>query len=624
MIAWDDRLATGLSDVDIQHQQLFEIVNHLAALYRSGATSEQLFSILSELKQYTITHFQTEETLMTRYPVSTTHCESHLRAHQEFILNIHRTSALAATNPDATVNLLLAFLSQWLLHHVANMDQLMASEILALQSGLSPQQVAREREAHKDALVENINAVYHNLGERTFQMLELNLQLQSEIERRKQVEQELVESKARFRTVADHTHSWEYWQGTDGQIIYMSPSCERVTGHTAAEFMADPELLYRIIHPEDRHLMENHRHSINHEEQGEDEVGFRIMRQCGEVRWIVHACKALSDTDGQFIGRRGSNRDITDRRMQNDSMLLIATVFDAVNEAVLLTDEDNRIIVVNSSFTSITGYSPEEIIGQEPGFLEETTPAPERVRKLWETLTANTRWQGETTYRHKNGNTFAAAVSIDSVRDDKGLVTNFVLVFSDVSERKANEQRIHYLANFDQLTGLPNWGLFCDRLQQALSVAKHNQNLLALIFVDIDHFKASKDKLGHDICDLLLKEVARRISECLSGADTAARIGTDEFVILLPAIESAQKAEEIANKVLLKLGQPFVLNQHNERISASIGIAIYPEHGANAEQLLRNVDLAVYQAKQTGGAMVLTYSDPGGWLHRFRATRAPD
>jgi len=617
-IAWDDRLATGLPDVDAQHRQLFDIVNHLGELYAKGVTSEQLFSILNELKQYATTHFNTEETLMVQHKIGRAHHESHQQAHREFINHIQRTSALAAANPEATVNLLLAFLSQWLLHHVANMDQLMADEIRVLQSGSTSGQIAGERQPHRDALMENINAIYRDLGDRTFRMLELNLQLQSEIERRKQLEQELFESKTRFRTVADHTHSWEYWQGEDRRIVYMSPSCERITGYAPSEFMADPELLYHIIHPEDRHLMRAHQHDIHFAEQGEDEIGFRIQHRNGETRWIIHACKSLHDSDGQFIGRRGSNRDITERRSQGDSMMLAAAIFESVNEAVVVMAADGRIVAVNSSFFVLSDYSYDEVIGQHPAHVFSTMLAPAIYKEIVSSVCANSSWQGEISVRHRDGTPHIISLSVHCVRDDSGYVSNNVAVFSDITERKESERRIHHLSNYDQLTGLPNWGLFSDRLQQALSVARHGRQPLALMFVDIDHFKSTKDKLGMEASEQLLRELARRIQECLRETDTAARIGSDEFLVLLPSTQSATVASEIADLILRKISQPFELGQHSVCISASIGITMHPEHGSEPEQLLRNADLAVYQAKQAGGAMVLTFTDPGDWLGKFR------
>jgi diguanylate cyclase (GGDEF)-like protein/hemerythrin-like metal-binding protein/PAS domain S-box-containing protein len=607
-IVWDERLATGISSVDEQHQKLFQIANRLSELHADGASLAEINGLLTELQQHTFHQFQAEADLMQRFPVGEAHRKSHLKAHQGFIKQIERACDLAAADPNAAVDLLLAFLAQWLLHHVAHMDRQMGVEIKALGGS----EVSTPSQARQDSLIENLNSAYGALGDRTFGMLELNLKLQDEIERRKQVERTLNESKARFRLMADHTYSWDYLQGADGDILYMSPSCERITGYRAEEFAADPELLYRIIHPDDHHLMEDHRTDISVQEAGEEERGFRIVRKDGDTRWIIHACKALYDRDKQFIGRRGSNRDITERHSRSDSMVLVANVFESLNEAVLITDADNRIIIVNSSFSEITGYAPEEVIGMDPGVLADEVPPPELVRAQWQKMTARGRWQGEMINRRKSGELYAAWVSIDAVRDDLGDITHFVLVFSDMTERKEKDRRIHYLAHHDHLTGLPNWTLFSERMQLAVDAARSHGTQIALMFVDIDRFKQAKDRLGHDVGDLLLREFAKRMQTCLRPGDTAARIGSDEFMVLLPEIETAIAATAIADAVLHAVTQPFALDEHAVQITASIGLAIYPDHGEEVGQIMKNADLAMYQAKRMGGGTVRIYN-PADW-----------
>ncbi len=605
-------MATGVADVDEQHQTLFQIAHRLSQLHAEGASPADMTELLIELQQYTTYHFQAEEDLMNRYPVGEPHLEAHLRAHRDFVRLVERASGLAAANPNAAADLLLAFLAQWLLLHIAYMDRRMGEAVQASSGAATREQTAAQQEPFRESLVERLNSAIGDLGDRTFGMLDLNLELQAEIKRHQQVERTLSESKARFRLMAEHTHSWEYLQGADGSIIYMSPSCERITGHKAEEFVADSELLYRIIHPDDQHLMEGHRADISVQEAGEEELGFRIVRKDGDTRWIIHACKVLYDHDHQFIGRRGSNRDITERQTRSDSMVLVANVFESLNEAVLVTDADNRILIVNSSFTEITGYAPEEVIGMDPGVLADEVPPPELVRAQWQKMTAMGRWQGEMINRRRNGELYAAWVSIDAVRDDFGDVTHFVLVFSDMTERKEKDRRIHYLAHHDHLTGLPNWTLFSERMQLAVDAARPKGGQLALMFVDIDRFKQAKDRLGHSVGDLLLKEFASRMQACLRQGDTAARIGSDEFVVLLPDIEAVQEASAVAEAVLRAVSQPFVLEDHAVRISASIGLAIFPEHGEEVGQIMKNADLAMYQTKQTGGGAARVYN-PADW-----------
>ena len=417
-------------------------------------------------------------------------------------------------------------------------------------------------------------------------------------------------NEQRFRTVADHAHHWEYWESPQGEILYMSPSCERITGYAPAAFISEPGLLQTIIHPEDRHFMQAHRIDLSPTKDFfANELGFRIVRPDGDIRWILHSCHAMHDGQGQFIGRRISNRDNTDRRSSSDLILLVASVFDAINDAVVLTDEDGRITLTNESFTKITGYQFEEVARQSPNMLAARKKSPEALLEAWQTKTAAGRWERESTYRRKNGETYIANVSIDNVRDETGQITNFLLVFSDINEQKANERKLHYLAHYDQLTGLPNWVLFNDRLRQSISAAKRQRRMIALMFIDIDHFKTTKDQIGHEKSDLLVQELAKRISLCIRDSDTAARSGNDEFAVLLNKIVEIQVIATIADKILAATKEPFMLKDESIHISVSIGIAAYPEHGTTAEALMRHADLATYQAKQSGGFTAALYNE---------------
>jgi diguanylate cyclase (GGDEF)-like protein/hemerythrin-like metal-binding protein/PAS domain S-box-containing protein len=607
-ILWDESLATGIPDVDSQHQTLFDLADQLRALHSSSATAEEVDNLLKELEHYTVYHFQTEELLMRRYSVSDSHRKAHIFAHQDFIHNVKRAGKLAPVDPNAAVDFLLALLSQWFLNHIANMDMLLVNEVNAVLQGLTPDQVVSRHLQYQQTLIENVNNCYSDLGDRTLQTMELNLQLLSEIERRKEAERELSESQELFRMMADHTHCWEYWIRPDGNFNYISPSCLRITGYTPEEFRADRELLSRIIHPDDQHLIDGRITSTPISDQGDDELGFRIIHKGGDIRWIVHSFINLYGPSGDFLGRRCSNRDITERQLQNDSMLLLANVFESINEAALVTDENNRIIVVNSSFSNITGYTPEDIIGKSPGMLPDKVLSPLEITDQMFKLTEKGRWQGEIDFRRKNGELYTASVSINCMRDSGGSVSNFIIVFSDISDRKESEQRIQYLAHHDLLTGLPNWTLFSERIKEASHTAKHKRSSFALLFVDIDRFKQTKDWFGHEFADLLLKKFADRIRSCLRDSDTPARIGSDEFVVLLPDSDSKQRAEFVANQILKAITEPFLFDNHSVNISASIGIALFPEHGTNVNQLVKYADLAVFHAKRTGGGVAYVYN----------------
>jgi diguanylate cyclase (GGDEF)-like protein/PAS domain S-box-containing protein len=301
------------------------------------------------------------------------------------------------------------------------------------------------------------------------------------------------------------------------------------------------------------------------------------------------------------------NRELAERKRAEEGLRLAATVVKTVEEAVLVTDQDNVIISVNPAFTEITGYAPDEVIGKNPRILSAGKHSKDFYKSMWQTLIATGNWHGEIWDRRKNGEFYVKWLSIRLVRDERGKLTHHVAVFSDITERKAAEERMQHLAHHDVLTDLPNRALFNDRLQQALAQVKRDQAHLALLFLDLDKFKPVNDKLGHAVGDLLLKEVARRLQHCVRESDTVSRVGGDEFVVLLPSIEAGTDAMLVAEKILYALNQPFELAGHSLHISASIGIAVYPEHGSDEKMLTRNADIAMYHAKGGGRNNVQLY-----------------
>jgi diguanylate cyclase (GGDEF)-like protein/PAS domain S-box-containing protein len=301
----------------------------------------------------------------------------------------------------------------------------------------------------------------------------------------------------------------------------------------------------------------------------------------------VHAAEAI-------------NRELTERKRAEEGLRLADTVVKTVEEGVLVTDHDNLIVAVNPAFTTITGYTAEEVLGKNPRIFSSGRHPKEYYMQMWETLLSIGSWRGEISSRRKNGAIFIEGLSINLVRDEEGRVTHHVGIFSDISERKAAEERIQYMAHHDALTNLPNRALFSDRLQQGLAQAKRDKTRLAVMFLDLDKFKPVNDTYGHAVGDQLLKEVATRLQKCMRESDTVSRIGGDEFVVLLPTIEVELDAMRVAEKILHVLNQPFELAGHSLHISGSIGIAVYPEHGGDEISLAHSADTAMYHAKSEG------------------------
>lgn len=320
--------------------------------------------------------------------------------------------------------------------------------------------------------------------------------------------------------------------------------------------------------------------------------------------WVLVRGRALAEQSAAEI-----NRELTERKRAEEGLRLAATVVKTVDEAVMVTDVNNLIISVNPAFTAITGYLPEDVIGKNPSVLASGKHSKEFYKEMWETLLKTGGWRGEIWDKHKSGTIYVKGISIRMVRDDHGQLTHYVAVFSDISERKAVEERMQHLAHYDVLTDLPNRTLFSESLRQEIARAKReqqdkrdkvNKKRMALMFLDLDKFKPINDTLGHAIGDLLLKEVATRLLSCARESDIVSRLGGDEFVVLLPSVETEQDAMRVADKILHSLDQPFELAGHILRISASIGLVLYPEHGIDELTLTKNADIAMYYAKASG------------------------
>jgi len=293
-------------------------------------------------------------------------------------------------------------------------------------------------------------------------------------------------------------------------------------------------------------------------------------------------------------------RDITERKLAERQYRLMAAVFETTDEAMMVTDRQNRILTVNPAFERVTGYGASEVVGHGPHLLSSGRHSQDFYKDMWGHLLASGHWHGEVWNRRKNGEVYVQRATFSLIRDAEGGVVNHVGVFSDVTDEKQEAERIRYRASYDALTGLPNRSLLHDRLQQALAKAVREQGILAVLFLDLDGFKPVNDRLGHLAGDQLLMAVAERLRSCVRESDTVARIGGDEFVIVLPDVTEAKDATLVAGKVVQSLNEPFDLEGAQAHIGTSIGIALFPENGTTAEQLIGGSDQAMYQAKQAG------------------------
>lgn len=386
-----------------------------------------------------------------------------------------------------------------------------------------------------------------------------------------------------------------------GEVVF-SKRYKEIYGFTADELENNTEAWDARVHPDDLARIEADRATYFAGEKPSYANERRMQCRDGSWKWILSRGMVVArDAQGRPLRMIGTHTDITERHEREEALRLASTVILTMDEAVAVTNVRNEIISVNPAFTVITGYFSNEVIGRNPNLMSSGTQPAKFYQDMWAKLATTGSWHGEICNRRKSGSLYIEWLSIKQVRDEQGVPSHYVAVFSDISERKASEARMQHLAHFDVLTNLPNRALFSDRLRQAIAKARRDRTQLALMFMDLDRFKPVNDQLGHQVGDSLLQEVARRLLDCVRReSDTVARIGGDEFVVMLPDIETVQAATQLAEKILAALNQSFDIDGHQILISSSIGIAIFPEHGQDENHLLQSADAAMYLAKENG------------------------
>ncbi|MFA6443558.1 MAG: EAL domain-containing protein, partial [Sterolibacterium sp.] len=300
-------------------------------------------------------------------------------------------------------------------------------------------------------------------------------------------------------------------------------------------------------------------------------------------------------------------RDISERkqaevaiRSGEAQLRLYANVYEHSGEGILICDHNNRILAVNPAFTRLTGYSIDELRGKNPHILASGNTPPKTYQDMWRSLGQKGYWQGELWNRRKDGNIFPEWLSVSVASDLAGQPTHYIACFTDISERKASEDHITHLAHHDALTGLLNRYSLQGRLEQALATIRREQRALAVMFIDMDHFKNINDILGHAVGDELLMEVARRLRDGVRDSDVVARLGGDEFVLVLTEVDNATAAARVADKILRALGEPYAIGEEELHVTPSIGLAFYPDDGDDCETLMKHADIAMYHAKSQG------------------------
>ncbi|MGA9096779.1 MAG: diguanylate cyclase, partial [Pseudomonas alloputida] len=427
--------------------------------------------------------------------------------------------------------------------------------------------------------------------------------------------QSLRDSEQRYRMLAESISDVIFSTDNQLKLNYVSPSVQSVLGYQAdwifangwQSIVANPAQLTGIYS-----LMERVSKAMGDPAQMAQLCSqlptqlflFDCLRADGRKIPIELRLVLVWDDDQRFEGVLGVGRDISQQRRAEKDLRMAATVFEHSTSAILITDPAGYIVQANEAFSRVSGYAVSEVLDQLPGMLTVDEQQEGHLRYVVKQLHQRGSWEGEVWLKRRDGDHYPAWVGITAVLDDEGDLASYVCFFTDISERKASEQRIHRLAYYDALTHLPNRTLFQDRLYNALQQAERQKAWVVLMFLDLDRFKPINDSLGHAAGDRMLKDMALRLLACVDDDDTVARMGGDEFTLLLqprPTREMAlNRAIHVAENILGSLVRPFVLENREFFVTASIGIALSPQDGSELSQLMKNADTAMYHAKERG------------------------
>jgi len=422
------------------------------------------------------------------------------------------------------------------------------------------------------------------------------LGMYQDITDRKKAENALIESEQRLSAIIQTEPECVKIVDARGKLTQMNPAglamLEAQTLEEAQQYGLTDYLL-----PQYRAGFIALHHTVMGGENGTFE--FEVTGLKGSRRWLETHATPMRNAKGEVTSLLGATRDITQRKADENTRILQTQAMEQSPNAVIITDFKANIEYVNTAFIQNTGYTLEEVIGQNPRLLKSGNTPAHAYDEMWTALVKQEKWQGEFINKRKDGTNYIYSINVAPVIDHTGKTTHYIAIEEDISEQKKTQEKIHYLANYDVLTGLPNRIQMDDHLQYTLNLAKRNEGYFAIIFLDLDHFKAINDTLGHSVGDLLLMELSQRLNFAIREEDTASRMGGDEFVLLLPQTD-ANGAAQVAQKLLSSISKTFLIEDHELSVTASLGIALYPSDGSDIETLSKNADVAMYRAKQEG------------------------
>ncbi len=422
----------------------------------------------------------------------------------------------------------------------------------------------------------------------------------ADVTERKRNESRVLELNRDFVSFLDNTSDFVYFKDRNSRFRFASQTLANITSHAHWRDMIGkhdlevfPPETARIYHEEELPIFQNGTPLLNKVDPYFDASGNR--------GWVSTSKWPLFDAEGKVEGLFGISRDITAHKLNEEKLELAASVFHNSREGITITRTDGTIVDVNEAFTNITGYSRDEVLGKNPRILSSGRQNTAHYTSMWQSLINKGHWYGEIWNRRKSGEVYAEMLTITTVPDAQGKPLHYVALFSDITTAKVHEQQLEHIAHYDALTSLPNRVLLADRLKQAMLQVQRRAQRLAVVFLDLDGFKAVNDTHGHEAGDHLLAMLAVRMKAALREGDTLARIGGDEFVAVLVDLVDATESMPMLNRLLAAASEPVQWNGAALQVSASLGVTLYPQdEELDADQLQRQADQAMYQAKVLG------------------------
>jgi diguanylate cyclase (GGDEF)-like protein/hemerythrin-like metal-binding protein/PAS domain S-box-containing protein len=603
VFVWDLQFETGISEIDLQHQNLVQLINSLGQILavETDALSfvQSLFGVFDKLAEYVKYHFKFEEELMAVYCHEDAHVETHKQAHTGFINRIADARIAANEHPAEVTGSTLSFLTIWLMTHIVGTDMRMAKKILAIQSGIPEVEATLQANGFMinatDALLQAMSRLYNNMAKRTQNLLDVKRRLDREIELRKSNESEL----RKLSRAVEQSPVSIVITNINGEFEYVNPKFTQLTGYTIVELAGKtPSVLKSGDTPTS--VYENLWSTITSGKEWHGEVHNR--KKNGELYWDYAAISPVFDASGKITNFVSIQENITERKWAEDSLRqqkqLSDDIINSLPGIFYMLNQQGRFLRVNPQLIEVTGYQKDELDHMTVlDFFDEDgkNVIGERMHEVFEKADS---W-AEAELITKSGQKIPYYFTGHRTKIDGEYY--LVGLGTDITQRRSLEQELSRQAKTDSLTGLSNRRHFIEMAEQELVRTRRYDNLLSVLMLDLDDFKAINDRYGHEAGDNVLRKVSDVCRLTLRGIDVIGRIGGEEFAILLPETHSKQ-AQEVAERLRHQIedAQIFVEPDGVLHVTASIGVTTLNTTDTDVNRLLKLADKALYEAKRTG------------------------